>query len=348
MNTGSRRAQATKPPQGVGSSAHRRAVIHLTASALIAIDWGTTQARAWRLDADGAIRERRAVPLGLRMLRGRPFDAALAELLGPWRGDGAPRLACGMIGSRQGWIEAPYVECPASLASLADRLVETPGGELTIVPGVATVDARGVPDAMRGEETQLLGAVALGESGVLAVLPGTHSKWARVDHGRVVDFATFMTGELYTLLLEHSMLGRVASGVPGDSSGEPFARGVAHGLGPGELAHDLFAARTLALAGELAPDDVAEWLSGLLIGREVRAGLAWAHERGAASGAVRIIANDALADRYESALCDAGMPTEIAADDAAANGLWRIALQAGLTGVRSIGEAVVSDTGRGS
>ena len=317
----------------------------MTASALIAIDWGTTQARAWRLDADGVIRERRAAPLGLRRLRGRTFDAALAELLGPWRDDPAPRLACGMIGSREGWVEAPYVDCPASLASLADRLVDAPGGALRIVPGVATADARGVPDAMRGEETQLLGAVALGEAGVLAVLPGTHSKWARVDHGRVIDFMTFMTGELYALLLDHSMLGRLAGGAPGDGADDAFARGVAHGLGPGELMHDLFAARTLALADELAPDGVAEWLSGLLIGREVRAGLAWARELGAGAGAVRIVADDALADRYQSALCDVGVPTEIASSDSAAYGLWRIALQAGIPGEPPIGEARITDVG---
>jgi 2-dehydro-3-deoxygalactonokinase len=302
----------------------------LTASALIAIDWGTTQARAWRFDADGAIVERRSAPVGVGRLHGTAFDAALAALLGPWRDDPAPRLACGMIGGRQGWIETPYADCPASLASLADRLVGTPGRELTIVPGLATVGARGIPDAMRGEETQLLGAVALGEADVLAVLPGTHSKWARVDRGRVIDFATFVTGELYTLLLEHSMLGRLAGDAAGSHGSDAFARGVMHGLGPGELMHDLFAARTLALAGRLAPDEVAEWLSGLLIGREVREGLRWARESGVGAGGVRIIGDDALADRYESALCDAGVPTEVASADSAAYGLWRIAAQAGI------------------
>ncbi|HEX8740438.1 MAG TPA: 2-dehydro-3-deoxygalactonokinase [Casimicrobiaceae bacterium] len=310
----------------------------MTASALIAIDWGTTLARAWRFDADGVIRERRSAPLGLRRIHGSRFEAALLELLGPWRGDRAPRIACGMVGSRQGWVEAPYVDCPASLAALAEHLVASPGGELTIVPGVATVDTRGIPDAMRGEETQLLGAVGLGEADVLAVLPGTHSKWARVDRGRVIDFATFMTGELYTLLLEHSMLGRLASGAPGDGADDAFARGVAHGLEAGELMHDLFGARTLALAGELAPDDVAEWLSGLLIGREIRAGLAWARTLGAGAGGVRIIGDDALADRYERALCDAGFASETASADAAAYGLWRIAVRAGWLAVPAIEE----------
>jgi len=133
-----------------------------------------------------------------------------------------------MIGSRQGWVEAPYVDCPASLTALSDHLVEVPLGSLAIVPGVATRDAAGLPDVMRGEETQLLGAVGADESGVLAVLPGTHSKWARVEHGRIVDFTTFMTGELYAVLIDHSMLGRIAGHEPGRLSREAFSQGVAH------------------------------------------------------------------------------------------------------------------------
>jgi 2-dehydro-3-deoxygalactonokinase len=302
----------------------------LSATALVAIDWGTSAARAWCLDADGNVLDRRSVPLGVRHVREGRFETALAKLLADMPAGNAPRIACGMIGSRQGWVEAPYVDCPASLIALADRVVQAPLDALTIVPGVATRDAAGIPDVMRGEETQLLGAVAPDEPSVLAVLPGTHSKWARVEHGRVVDFTTFMTGELYAVLIDHSMLGRLAGHEPGSLSREAFSRGVARGLDDGELSHDLFGARTLSLTGRLASDDVADWLSGLLIGREIRAARAWALRAGVDPSLVRIIGSDALVERYALALGNAGALADHAPHDAAARGLWRIAVRAGL------------------
>jgi 2-dehydro-3-deoxygalactonokinase len=297
-------------------------------ASLIAIDWGTTAARAYLMNARGDVDDERASPLGIARVEGGRYAEALAALLGDWIDDGAPRLACGMIGSRQGWVEAPYVECPASLDALATSLARVSAGALTIVPGLVTRDRHGIPDVMRGEETQLLGAVAIDEA-VLAVLPGTHSKWARVERGIVVDFATWMTGELYATLLDHSILGRMAErgGAP---SQEAFARGVRRGLDEGALAHDVFGARTLALTGGLAPRDVAEWLSGLLIGREIREARIWAHAAGTADARVRIIGSDVLAERYASALAQAGLTADRGASDAAARGLWRIAGQAGL------------------
>src|SRR4029450_9608768 len=169
---------------------------------------------------------------------GGRYAEALAALLGDWADDCAPRLACGMIGSRQGWVEAPYVACPASLDALATGLARVQTAALTIVPGLVTRDRHGVPDVMRGEETQLLGAVAADEA-VLAVLPGTHSKWARVECGTVVDFATWMTGELFAALLDHSILGRMAERGAAPSP-QAFARGVQRGLDDGALAHDIF------------------------------------------------------------------------------------------------------------
>lgn len=304
----------------------------MAATALVAIDWGTSAARAWCL-ADGAeILAHRSVPLGVRHVRGGNFGAALAKLLDDMPIGLAPRIACGMIGSRQGWVEVPYVDCPASLTGLSDHLGSVTLESLSIVPGVATRDPAGIPDVMRGEETQLLGAVAPDETGVLAVLPGTHSKWARVEYGRIVDFTTFMTGELYGLLLDHSMLGRLAGHEPGRFVREAFSRGVMRGLDEGELAHDLFGARTLALTGALASDDVADWLSGLLIGREIRAARGWALRAGADPSLVRIIGSDTLVERYDLALGDAGVLAERARHDAAALGLWRVASRARLIG----------------
>jgi 2-dehydro-3-deoxygalactonokinase len=300
-------------------------------TALIAIDWGTTSARAYRLDAAGELLATRSAPLGIKAVAEGGFGAALDVLLGDWRGDGAPRIACGMIGSRQGWIEAPYVACPADLATLAGRLTETPGGELAIVPGARCLDRTRVPDVMRGEETQLAGAWRDDDVSVLAVLPGTHSKWAIVERGALVEFATFMTGELYAVLLAHSILGTMAAnGADSAAAGRAaFARGVARGsIGDG-LAHAIFGARTLALGGELAPHEVGDWLSGVLIGDEIRAARAWARDRGVAAAQVRVIGEEAIVARYMSALDAAGLRAEAGPPAAAARGLFRIARRAG-------------------
>jgi 2-dehydro-3-deoxygalactonokinase len=301
-------------------------------TALIAIDWGTTSARAYRLDAGGVVLATRSAPLGIASLRDGRFGAALDALLADWGELDAPRIACGMIGSRQGWIEAPYAACPADLAALAGMLTETPGGELAIVPGARCLDSAGVPDVMRGEETQLAGALQPDDSRVLAVLPGTHSKWAIVERGSLVEFATFMTGELYALLLAHSILGRMAGeGTESAPAGEgAFARGVARGAAGDGLAHAVFGARTLALAGELAPEAVGDWLSGVLIGDEVHAAGRWARERGFAAEEVRVIGDDAIVARYVRALGATGARAEAGPATAAARGMFRIAQHAGL------------------
>jgi len=302
----------------------------MPATALIAIDWGTTSARAYCLDASGVVCAARAVPLGVLQVQDGGFAEALAALLGDWHDVAAPRLACGMIGSRQGWREAPYVDCPAPLQSLAAGMVRVPGDALAIVPGVRTRDVNGIPDVMRGEETQLAGAVDEREDRVLAALPGTHCKWALVERGRIVDFATFMTGELYSVLLKDSILGRLATPA-GAQPGSGFTRGVMRGLGAGGLSHDLFGARTLALMGELAPHDVADWLSGLLIGREVREARAWSQRQGWGGAQVRLVGADALLARYAAALSEAAIAVDMAPADSAARGLWRIAQHVALS-----------------
>ena len=161
-------------------------------------------------------------------------------------------------------------------------LTATPGGELAIVPGARCIGAAGVPDVMRGEETQLVGAIRLDEPARPGRAPGTHSKWAVVERGRLVEFATYMTGELYAVLLSHSILGRMAAEIAGaaEARGAAFARGVVRGSAGDGLAHAIFGARTLALAGDLAPEDVGDWLSGVLIGDEIRAARGWAQEHG--------------------------------------------------------------------
>jgi len=303
------------------------------AAALIAIDWGTSAARAYRLDARGRILDTRRAPLGVQRVAQGGFPAALNALLGGPVDPGVPLLACGMIGSRQGWIEAPYRECPADLAAIAAALTPVPGTRLAIVPGLVCRDADGVADVLRGEETEVLGTFDEGAEPALAhrlvVLPGTHSKWVRVGSAGIEAFATFMTGELYALLREHSILARLATA--GGRDAAAFARGVRASLrDAAALSHDLFSARTLVLTGALAPAGVADYLSGLLLGAEVAAARRWVQGDAAEGGAVTLVGDRALCARYRRALLLAGFTVAPGPSDAAARGLWRIARHAGM------------------
>jgi 2-dehydro-3-deoxygalactonokinase len=303
-------------------------------AALIAIDWGTTSARAYRLDARGRILDERSAPLGVQKVEPGKFPQALTALLGGDVPEDVPMIACGMIGSRQGWIEAPYRDCPADFEGVAAALTPVPGTRLRIVPGLVCRDADGVPDVMRGEETQIMGALDdetwAQAAPRVVVLPGTHSKWARVGGRAIEAFATFMTGELYAVLRDHSILGRLAApGSPGD--GAALERGVRVSLrDAAALPHDLFSARTLALTGALAPEAVADYLSGLLLGAEVAAGRRWLERHAVTGGSVILVGEAALCERYRRALALAGIEATMGPPDAAARGLWRIARHSGM------------------
>ena len=302
-------------------------MIATSPTALLALDWGTTSARAYRLDGAGGVLDVREAPLGIQQVRDGAFAAALATLLDDWAALAVPRIACGMIGSRQGWVEAAYVECPADLATLAGGLCRTPGGELVIVPGLLYRDATGVPDVIRGEETQIAGAVHPGADRQLLVLPGTHSKWVLVESGRVERFATYMTGETYAVLLKHSILGRMASEAAGSETA--FSRGVQRGFEAPGLTHAIFGARTLALTGGLGGGEVADWLSGVLIGHEI-ATARQGFGTGGGAMQVTVIGSDALSTRYAHALQLAGIDAARGPANAAATGLFNIALRAGV------------------
>ena len=297
-------------------------------AALIAIDWGTTSARAYRLDARGRILDEQSAPLGVQKVEPGNFPQALTTLLGGDVPDGVPMIASGMIGSRQGWVEAPYRDCPVDFDGIAAALTPVPGSRLRIVPGLVCRDADGVPDVMRGEETQIAGALD-DETWAqtvphVVVLPGTHSKWALVRGTTIQTFATFMTGELYAVLREHSILGRLAAEGRGD--GAAFERGVRLSLrDAAAMPHDLFSARTLALTGALATEAVADYLSGLLLGAEVAAGRRWLERHAVTGGSVIMVGEAALCERYRRALALAGIDAALGVPDAAARGLWRIA-----------------------
>jgi 2-dehydro-3-deoxygalactonokinase len=278
--------------------------------ALISVDWGTSSFRAYLADASGA--ELDAIPegKGALTLQAGEHEAYIAGRLEAWRAryPGLPVVASGMVGARQGWLEAPYVACPAGAAEIASATVMAPGG-VRILPGMSCLDARGAPDVMRGEETQILGA---GGDGVF-VLPGTHSKWARVERGRIVTFSTYMTGEVFAVLKTHSVLGRMMTEPregEGFSLGLDAARALEH---PGDLLHAAFMARTFGLFGAVASDQLAEYLSGLLIGAEILAGA-----RGAT--AATVIGAPELAARYVTAGSRLGVTLSPAARNCATLG----------------------------
>lgn len=305
-------------------------------AALIGLDWGTSSFRAYRLADDGAVLERREAPAGILQVADRDFEAAFVRLVGDWVAAGTPILASGMIGSRQGWIEAPYAPCPAGAEGIVGHLVRhrtRDGIELHFVPGLSFRGPDGVPDVMRGEETQILGVLAQRPESRLLVLPGTHSKWALIERGRVVWFASFMTGELFAVLRQHSILGRLMQGDTADP--DAFARGVRFGLSgdpaAGGLLRRLFSARTLGLFDEVPGTGIADYLSGLLLGCELREAFGCAGRQAVDAG-VLIVGGAALAARYRTALDLAEVQSEAYAGEAAATGQWIIARAAGLVG----------------
>lgn len=299
---------------------------------LIAVDWGTSSLRAWRFDASGAVAAQHRSDQGLLKVAPGGFAAVLRSAVGEWLRDGSVVLMSGMVGSRQGWAEAPYVPAPSGAGELAGALIEVPFDcRCHIVPGVM-LRGSAAPDVMRGEETQLVGLDDEHDGTGLAVLPGTHSKWVWREHGRITWFRTFMTGELFELLGQHSLLARSMAGEHIDATG--FALGLAQARAPGGLLEKLFALRARWLCGELGADQQRGCLSGLLLGTELHDALAaLAREAGPAAAVAKradLIASPSLAEVYRPLLASAGLDVRVADERAAARGLQRIALQAKL------------------
>lgn len=276
----------------------------------ILIDWGTTNVRAWARDADGRIVGRRSAPLGIRNVADGRFADAFAQVVSDWADGAAAVLMSGMIGSRQGWVEAPYVACPADLSAIAGALTPVPGFEgASIVPGVCRGGGDAARDVMRGEEVQCLGVLAVeGLSDALLCLPGTHSKWVSMAGGAIANFATAMTGEAYAVLRGHSILGALmaepAAGTAAGAGAEAFGRGVARSGEPGGLLNHLFSVRAEGLFGEIAGEALPAYLSGILIGHEIRA-MAALFERG---GEVLVVGDAALREPYLTAFALLDVP----------------------------------------
>jgi 2-dehydro-3-deoxygalactonokinase len=288
---------------------------------MIGVDWGTTSLRAYRIGAGGTVLDRLDRPGGILTVPEGGFSAALADAIGPWLSAGETRvLLCGMVGSRQGWIEAPYLRCPAGPAEIAAATIPVPfdTAEVRLVPGLTTEDSHGIPDVMRGEETKLVAlADTLGSGAHLVCLPGTHSKWARIEAGRIAHFTTHMTGEAFAALSQHTILARTSA--EGPERPEAFARGVARARQGGGLLHHLFGARTLHLMDRLEPAETRSFLSGLLIGHEIVAALA---ETGATR--VELVGAAGLAALYADALRLSGVAVRSHDPDLVAAGLHHV------------------------
>ncbi len=289
---------------------------------MIAVDWGTSSLRLYRLSDDGQMRERRRSDQGVLACDGR-FGEVLAREIAGWNDDDI--LLCGMVGGRGGWHEMPYLPCPAGNHALALGMqrFQPPGFDeraLWLVPGLRDGDSDRVPDVMRGEETQLAALLDVLTAGThLVCLPGTHSKWVTVRDGQVRRIATAMTGELYALLRQHSILGRLMPAEDVRFDGYAFDAGLKRSEDAGGLLHHLFGVRTTGLFQQFAEPALPSYLSGLLIGHELRASGLFSHAPRPAQ--VHLIGNDRLLASYAHALTALGVGVQRHPEDLAARGL---------------------------
>ena len=295
--------------------------------AAIGIDWGTSSFRAMLLSRTGQAIETQRAAAGILTIENRDFEGALRTHIGDWLAEfpKAPVVLSGMIGSRQGWVEAPYLDCPADLRGIARAMTDIRLADrrwVSIAPGLTCRDADGVPDVMRGEEVQILGAVELlGIADSTFCLPGTHSKWVKVENRRVTGFATHMTGEVYDVVRRHTILSRTISADEADDSWDDaaFVDGVTRSGQTGGLLHHLFGVRASGLFGELAPQGSGAFLSGLLIGHEIREAMP-----GGVVGAVHLIGEPRLVNLYIAALGHLGHKATAAPTEATAAGLFQL------------------------
>nr|WP_277929456.1 2-dehydro-3-deoxygalactonokinase [Lysobacter sp. M2-1] len=291
---------------------------------VIAVDWGSSNLRAYRLGADGTILEQRRADLGVLSCDGR-FAEVLARQLDGW--DDTRVMMCGMIGGRGGWMEVPYVECPAGEREIAAAIVALEGGtpalaerELLIVPGMIDQTSSEVADVMRGEETQIIGLLdRLGDGDHTVCLPGTHSKWVDIRGSNIVSVQTTMTGEAYALFRNQSVLARLMAADEPPLHVPAFDEGLRRSGDAGGLLHHLFGVRTMALLGRLSRTQSPSYLSGLLIGHELRG-------QDPHPSRVHLIGNDRLQVAYARALEVFGIQVQRHSEDLAAAGLHRLAM----------------------
>lgn len=292
-----------------------------------AIDWGTSSFRLWLLTASGAVIAERQSDEGMLRAASMGFDVVLERHLSELGvSDELPLVMCGMVGARQGWQEAGYLDTPADLGSIighARKIIDAYPRDARTLPGVAQRKA-GAPDVMRGGETQLLGLMADGVEAGLILMPGTHSKWVTLKGGKVKGFSTYMTGELFAVLSRHSILSATvdaAATVAPDDPGFLSAARTAFG-DPQALSNLLFQLRAGQLLGFAPASEGAARLSGTLIGLE----LAGATARYGPFNQVHLVATGGLRDLYRAVLENHGLAVRVHdAGEAVRRGLWRAA-----------------------
>jgi 2-dehydro-3-deoxygalactonokinase len=291
----------------------------------IALDWGTTSFRAYLVAADGKVNDTISAAEGILAVKDGAFEAALERHIGAWDVT-LPVLAAGMITSRQGWIERPYLPCPASAADLARALhmhTTASGRRIAFATGLRYRAPNGMPDVMRSEEVQVFGSLDLGVNHF--VTPGTHSKWITTEGDQLVRYSTYVTGEVFAALKDHTILGRLIK--PGPDDEEAFAIGVRAALDdPAGFLHRIFSARSLGLFGELAPEAIASYLSGQVIGTEV----AHAIRDNPRDAEYAVLASPGIGGRYVKAIGIAGLKVRYGDPQAIVKGLAIIARKAGI------------------
>jgi 2-dehydro-3-deoxygalactonokinase len=286
---------------------------------VIAINWGTSNFRAYRIDASGVVTAERSSALGATSVPVGGYAEALISEVGDWIAAGERRIVMsGMVGSRQGWKEAPYVRVPAAFDDVAVNVIRIEGHDFDarIVPGLMGADESGVPEVMRGEETEVFGCVDTPRGTRTLCLPGTHTKWVRAANGAIHAFSTSMTGDLFKAVREGTILHVCAQHEPSDA--EAFRDGVARARQPGDLGHHLFGVRTLVLTGNLPEASASSYLSGILIGCEVKA-------MTTSKEPVHLVGDAGLCSYYAAALRAFDVRSTIEPPGAALRGLKRIA-----------------------
>jgi len=294
----------------------------MSEAAYVAVDWGTSSFRLWLIDRSGNVLGERRSDEGMMTAGKSGFAAVLqSHLEAVGAAPALPVIICGMAGARQGWVEAGYVDTPAPLASVLKHAVAVPGQgrDVRILPGIAQRD-RKAPDVMRGEETQLLGVLGLDAAGgALVCMPGTHSKWVRVNGGTVERFATFMTGELFGAVSGATILSHAVAGAEAADDLDAFRSAVIAAFErPAFAANLLFQVRSGQLLHGGTPAAARERISGTLIGVELAAGLAGE----ATKSGITLVASGRLQRLYQLAFDTMSVPVRsIEAEDATRRGL---------------------------
>jgi len=301
---------------------------------LIALDWGSTRFRGWLLDSNGIEIDKIDEEFGILKIDNSQYLDVFEKQLGLWIKEhgSIPIIAAGMIGSRQGWTEAPYLNCPAGPEQLAQnltylkiktKLINKPIS-MAIVPGIQYFE-NGIPDVMRGEETQITGLVWSQHKVGLCILPGTHSKWVYTNNGRIESFTTFMTGEIFSLMVEHSIVNRLMVGK--SFNRDDFLSGCNHSLNSSYgFLKQIFSARTMGLFEKVKPKGIHSYLSGIVIGNEIKDGLD-NHYKNTSCKDKTIILNGekSLCNLYKLAFEMAGVKVMLEKKNLVAKGLYQIA-----------------------